>query len=448
MSRGFRFAGCLFALGCLWLGCAARSSPPLGATQTVPPSPEPRPAGSEPVGRLAESGGGHTRPIGERERLLITELMRAAERVRGLRFVRSVPVWVQDRDAIMGYARDQFDRDELERATALYTALDLLPAALDLRDLLVRLLGEQIIGYYDDKTGQLFVRDEIMHAFERAETEPAIIDLREARMTLVHELVHALQDQHLGLSGRLASSMDTDAENAFKALYEGDAMLAMMAFSRLGPSSELVSSLRRPPLAQTELDNAPAIVRIPLVAAYLDGLAFCAQLFAQGGWASVDRAYGAPPESTEQILHPTAPPAALAPAQPRIPDAEAALGTAYELWFDDTLGELELSVYFGIGLSQVASRQAAAGWGGDRIYAYRPRSPAQRSELALLWLTSWDSDAEAREAQRAAERAQLRSGRGGSASVDRAGRSLLISLGVPPQARARVREEFPRWPLH
>jgi hypothetical protein len=447
MTRGVRLAGWLAVLGHLSMGCAARSSPPRDTTQAAPPSPEPPAAGPEPARRVSGSGSGHTRPLSEPERALIGELMRAAERVRELRFVRSVPVLVQDRDAIMAYARDQFDPDELERATALYTALGLLPAALDLRDMLVRLLGEQIIGYYDAKTAQLFVRDEIMQAFETGQTEPGV-DLRQARMTLVHELVHALQDQHLGLSGRLARSMDTDAENAFKALYEGDAMLAMMAFSRLGQSPELSSSLRRPPLAQSELNNAPAIVRIPLLAAYLDGLAFCARLFARGGWPSVDRAYRGPPGSTEQILHPTGDPAALVPAQPRIPDAEAALGDDYELWFDDTLGELELSVYFGIGLPETASRQAAAGWGGDRIYAYRPRSAAQPGELALLWLTSWDSDDDAREAQRAAERAQLRSGRRGSASVDLAGRSLLIVLGVPSDLRAHVQAEFPRWPRH
>jgi hypothetical protein len=439
MSRGLGLAGWLATLSHLSLGCAA---------QTAPPPSQPRVAAAEPAARLDGPGIGRTRPVREREHALIMELMRGAERVRGLRFLHSVPVSVQDRDAIMAYARVQFDRDELGRASALYTALGLLPAELDLRDLLVRLLGEQVVGYYDDKTARLFVRDEIMHAFERAESEPAI-DLREARMTLVHELVHALQDQHLGLSSRLARSMDTDAENAFKALYEGDAMLAMMAFSRLGEASELVSSLRRAaPLAQSELSNAPAIVRVPLLSAYIDGLAFAAQLFAEGGWTSVDRAYREPPASTEQILHPTLSPTALAPAQPRIPDAPSALGTDYELWFDDTLGELELSVYFGVGLAEAASRQAAAGWGGDRIYAYRARSPAKPSELALLWLTSWDSAADAKEAQRAAERAQLQSGRRADASVHLHGRTLLIVLGVRLEVRARVQAEFRRWTQH
>jgi len=206
--------------------------------------------------------------------------------------------------------------------------------------------------------------------------------------------------------------------------------------------------MRRPPLTQSELDNAPAIVRIPLLAAYLDGMAFSAQLFAQGGWASVDRAFRDPPVSTEQILHPTLSTAALKPAEQRIPDAEVALGADYELWFDDTLGELELSVYFGIDLRETESRQAAAGWGGDRIYAYRPRGAGQSSELAVLWLTSWDSKADAKEAQHAAELVQLHRGGVDSGSVDREGRRLLIIVGVPPEARARVRAEFPHWPQH
>ena len=43
---------------------------------------------------------------------------------------------------------------------------------------------------------------------------------------VVHELVHALQDQHLGLSQAMEQERTTDAENAFGALVEGDATLA------------------------------------------------------------------------------------------------------------------------------------------------------------------------------------------------------------------------------
>jgi hypothetical protein len=400
---------------------------------------------------MRAAGAGVTREVTAAEAAIITELMRAAESVRGLRFERAVPVLVQDRAAIMAFARTQFDQAELARAHDIYAALGLLPAGLDLANLLVELLGEQIVGYYDERNSQLVVRDEVMRAFEQGDQRSAS-ELGEARLTLIHELVHALQDQRLGLSAHLRLERDMDAENAFKALYEGDAMLAMTAFSRipaggladasstapLVPPDEVASRLHRSRLAGTRLGRAPAIVRVPLLFAYLDGLSFAAQLFARGGWADVNRAFAQPPESTEQVLHPNSTREILSAQRPRILEARTSLGGDYELLHEDTLGELELSVYFGMAMPEARGRQAAAGWGGDRLYLYR--SPSQQ-ERALLWLTRWDSPAEADEAERAALQVR-RLASPGSQLVLRRGRSMLIVRNTPAALHASLRARF------
>jgi hypothetical protein len=432
--------------------CAAQPQTPLPTTvpaqqAAAPQTPRPERLPTENEAPLASSG--YTRPTSAREQRFIVHLMRAAERVRGLRFVRPVPVWVQDRDAIIAYARTQIDTAELERARLIYGALGLLPADIALSEVLLRLLGEQVIGYYDDRNARLIVRDQVMRAIDGGHGVAASL-LAEARMTLIHELVHALQDQHLGLSERLRAERDTDSANAFKALYEGDAMLAMSAFAQ-GKEDDISGFLARLPVdarpiapAGSELAKAPAIVREPLLFAYADGLAFAAHLFERGGWSLIDRAYAQPPLSTEQVLHPGSSIQPHPPSIPRLPNAEQALGPNATLLHQDTLGELELSVYFGLGSSDAQSRRAAQGWDGDRVYIYA--APAR--EPCAVWLTRWDSEPDAREASAAAVRANRARGERVSASVVRVGRHVLLTRNTTPEQQTLLRGGLAHWTHH
>ena len=54
----------------------------------------------------AAEPSGTTREVSARELSVVQELVRAAERVRGLRFRQKVPVLVQDAEAIMAYVRE------------------------------------------------------------------------------------------------------------------------------------------------------------------------------------------------------------------------------------------------------------------------------------------------------------------------------------------------------
>jgi hypothetical protein len=270
----------------------------------------------EPAKPVTPRQRGTSREPTLREARVIQELMRNAEQVRHLRFKGPVPVLVQDRERITAYVETQIEDDELARAHTVYTALGLLDARADVRGMLLRLMGEQIVGYYDAEAKHLSVRDDVMRAFARNtaqedapgfEEDDGQDELIEARIVLVHELVHALQDQNLGLSARIEEKRDTDAENAFHALVEGDATLAMIghALEREGIPLHRVTGnpaqvrsfpelVRQSPLAGSELEQAPAIVRVPLLSAYVDGLSFCASLHGAADWAGVDRAYGDP----------------------------------------------------------------------------------------------------------------------------------------------------------
>ena len=73
---------------------------------------------------------------------------------------------------------------------------------------------KKIQGYYSLKDKALFLYDDISGPYERG--------------VLVHEMVHALQDQHFGLKKLHSTTFDGDADLARTALIEGDATFTMI----------------------------------------------------------------------------------------------------------------------------------------------------------------------------------------------------------------------------
>ncbi|NIO30317.1 MAG: hypothetical protein GTN75_00800 [Gemmatimonadetes bacterium] len=281
----------------------------------------------------------------------------------------------------------EFPGDSLDRVASAYKAFGLVPDTVDLRELLVDLLLEQAIGYYDPVRDVLFVRDE------------APDEMLES--VLVHELVHALQDQHVDLDSLLNAVSRNDARTAIQAAVEGHATVAMMAwqFSQMTGSSvsgeqlpeigpEMAAALADPSQFP-QLAAAPAIVREPMLFVYLGGARLVQRLWRTqegrplpfGEWL---------PASTEQLLHTERllewrdSPTPLQLAEP---------GGGWRVVYADDLGQLEIQVYFRehLGSTALADR-AADGWDGD-AYALLDRN----GERALVWYTAWDSPLDADE---------------------------------------------------
>ena len=412
------------------------STPPAsrGAATVAPSEPSP--------GRAGSAQAGVARPATAKERASIDELVRAAETVRQLRLRRPVSIEIEDGDAIGDSLRAQIEEDELERARLVYGTLGLLDTEADLRSMFAGVLGEQVIGYYDPDTGRLVIREDVMAglagAFGPEQTQ-------EARLVLVHELVHALQDQRLDLGKSYEKERSADGDNAFRAVVEGDATLAMLAHAlrqqgiplsaatagiqQMGDYLDLNALVRG-----EKLDDAPAILRVTLVAPYLRGLQFVAAVQGRGGWPAVNNAHRRPPTTTEQVLHPEKYFDREAGESIEMPDSRAVLAAGFERIEEDTLGELELGVYLGQGRSSGTDDEAAAGWAGDLLVVY-----SRGNDAAAIWWTTWDDEEEAQQAYRAARAVSPKSAR---ARVERKGRSVLIIRGLPPKLHRPVRGDF------
>lgn len=436
---------------CLALALALTACGPASARPADPPSEPPaevligeaRAADGEIAGRS---------PTRAEERA-IARLMRIAEAIRDLRFERPVPFRIQSREVITEFVRSKIDAEELERSRVFYVALGLLAPDLDIYELLVRVLGEQIVGYYDPSRGLMVVRDDVAAQLGRVSRSDR--ELGEAEMVIVHELVHALQDQRLALGARYEEERSIDGDNAFASLVEGDATLAMVGhmavqngqpLSRLTRNAALLRTLVRSnpqALQGQEIERAPSIVRLPLLSRYLDGMIFCATLHGARGWPGVDDAHARPPASTEQILHPERYVLGEQPVPVALPELPALAEAGLTPHEEDTLGELEMSIWFGLGAGHERDEGAAEGWGGDRLRVYRDAAGG----TAVVWFTVWDDAGEAREAEAAARAVAAAMGPAGAASqrVERAGRALLIVRDLAPALHAPVQAEFARF---
>lgn len=289
------------------------------------------------------------------------------------------------------------DPADIEGESRALAALGMIPANLDLLDLMTRLLGEQAAGFYDPLTGEMIVI--------------ADGDFDAEAYFYSHEVVHALQDAHLDPDDLMeeTDSDNSDELQARLALYEGDAVSASNDYLEQHP--ELSLALLRESPSYPEFDRAPGAISALLIFPYLEGPRFVDRLRAENGWHAVDAAYLDMPASTEQILHPAKYINRDNPVTVPLPNLDEVIGETWQPIFDDTLGELQialllsdlapgesLNLYTGEIAFPESARNAAAGWDGDRFALWEN---GDGGDAVLIWRSAWDTPQDARAFSRA-----------------------------------------------
>ena len=213
------------------------------------------------------------------------------------------------------------------------------------------------------------------------------------RLTIAHEYVHGLQDQHFDIGLAREEEKNGDRQMAYLALIEGDAELTELIYgNEFLPALEMIQtfSLMRGGVEEETLADVPAFLRESFSFPYQQGLEFVAAVQETGDWAAVNDLYSKPPISTEQILHPERYRSGDAPVTVQLPDLAAVLGEGWKQLDSDTLGEfgwrLILTKHIGPGPAAVA----ADGWGGDSYVLLQ-----QGSSSATVLRSVWDKETEA-----------------------------------------------------
>lgn len=330
----------------------------------------------------------------------VPEATRFVEARRGLKFKRSVTVQhLADRafaDRIVELHRRE--SQDFARQARILRALGLIAPGVDALKAEEELLSAGVVGYYDPKTRELVVRGEM-----------ATVSVKHV---VVHELVHALQDQWFSIDDPETPPGD-DADIAFAALVEGDAVRIEAAYL------STLSTKEREQLAAEEARGAgppagaPRVLLQLLGFPYQAGPPFTAALLQARGQKGLDDAFRNRPAASSQVLHPERYLGGVVPATADDPPADGPV-------FDrGTLGELTLRLVLedlvpSGALTAAEFRSATGGWAGDRYVAWSQedrycirarlvaRSPAEAAALvaALSKLAATRSGLQVEEGQR------------------------------------------------
>ena len=309
---------------------------------------------------------------------LVDSLRPAVEKATGLTFTEVPKSSMISRDDVTRYLKRQVLRElpPARRAglEAAYRLLGFLPDSLNLESVLVGLYTEQVAGYYDPETKTLY-------GVEGA--DPA-----QLRLVFAHELVHALQGQHLPLDSLMRDSIaDSDVRSARQAVFEGQATLASIRV--LAPTADVLTDDSFWELYHEQIDSgqqkmaafrdAPQVLKTGLIFPYLQGAEF--MRWWVRGHGLTTQPYGTEmPRSTEQILHPERLAAGDAPVALRF---GASTDT---LLLEDAVGEVELRLMSDMLVhTQLQKSPLPLVWGGDRFRVVRTSGGP-----ALDWVVVFD----------------------------------------------------------
>ena len=318
------------------------------------------------------------------------------------------------RAEVTKYLQKKFDEDEgtkrLEHGEIVLKKFGLLERDFQLRPFLIRLLTEQIAGFYDEKTKTVNLLD--------------YVAADEQKPVLAHELTHALQDMKVDLvtwsdltPNEPPKTMSEDNKRlavdesgaAREAVTEGQAMVTFLDYT-LKPTGKTLADAPElgDRLKDTVADNSdsPVMARAPLLLQqtlmfpYSEGLSFEAAVLAKRGR---DGAFAGtlenPPSSTFEIMHPQAYLGHAAVPLLRLPDLRPLLAPDYSFYDIGVMGELDVRILTELfGGRQIADAIASQWYGGMYYATQRNAAPDKQSpaSIAMLYVSRWKNEDSAR----------------------------------------------------
>jgi hypothetical protein len=328
-----------------------------------------------------------------------------------------VPTEYQSAEDFRSFLRREIAKDlppdKAKDQSAAYAHLGLFRKPIDLAQTLEQTMVTQAGAYYDPTAKKFFL---VM-----VPDNDLMLDTISA-----HELTHAVTDQHFDLSRYLEPTdhkLDEDASSARRFIGEGDATFTMLVYAIIDSTHQTTLTPKMAGLLQGQVEqfagqdlasftemtkkqgalfgamdpeiqrsidamaDLPPAVLVPLVASYTKGALVAMTAYQHGGWAAVDDLYRHPPESTEQVLHPTT---KLFPTRDHPRSVTLAASTDREL-ANDVMGEMLWWVYFYVWTPKLAD-EAAQGWGGDRYRVVRKSDGHLLGTIATVWDSETDAN--------------------------------------------------------
>lgn len=284
---------------------------------------------------------------------------------------------------------DEVKPEEIRAEETTLKKFGFLPKDYDLRASTVELLTEQAAAFYDFKKKKLFVLDASSSQLQRS--------------ALVHELAHALADQHFHLGKFMQhSGSSDDASTARLAVMEGQASwlmaeyMARQAGQTLKNNQAMLELLTGGDVGAGQFpvfDKAPLYLRETLLFPYTKGMLFQNAVIERMGQEGFSGVFRNPPVTTQQILHPGKYFSQERPSEPAVPALPAALKRWREL-AAGTMGELDHSILLRQYAGKEKAETLAPLWKGAR---YRVAEREKGGPSALQYVSEWETPEAARD---------------------------------------------------
>jgi hypothetical protein len=336
-------------------------------------------------------------------------------KLRGLKFDHPVPTAYQTTDDFRAFLKREIAKDlppeKSQKLSAAFLHLGLLQEKIDLATAYEQTMTSQAAAYYDPSQKKFFM---VM-----VPDNEVLLDTMSA-----HELVHGLQDQRFDLTKLMAPKppLDDDALYARQFIVEGDATFSMFLFTaaEAGKSDAVQAMVLKILRGQIEqfaamdlkaygemmkqqaaafkdmdedlkksmeaMDKLPPVVLGPMLDSYMKGALVVLTAYDKGGWPAVDALYKTPPESSEQVLHPTT---KLYPKRDK-PKKVTLAKLDGEKLTENVMGEILWKIYFSLWVPDKAV-EASEGWGGDRYIVVKRADGTTVGFLATAWDTADDA---------------------------------------------------------
>src|SRR5277367_6812531 len=307
--------------------------------------------------------------------------------ITGLHFLHPVPYGVLNKDQLRAFLEQRIKKslkpDDIRAEELTLKLLGLVPPDFDLRQNTVDLLTEQAAAFYDYNKKKLFMLEDSAGADEE--------------IALVHELAHALADQHFPLAKYISEGMRSDdGATARQAVMEGQASWLMTAYlsKKSGGPGEvsdavldlMTHTMESSPEQYPVFSKAPPYIREMLVFPYSDGMLFQNAIFQKLGRDGFSEVFRHPPVSTQQIMHPES---YLLHLAPRIPDSpKPPAPREFRELAGGTLGELDYRILLSEYLGKEEGTALAAHLSGSSYELFEQKSG--RFPL-LTYASTWDS---------------------------------------------------------
>ncbi len=313
---------------------------------------------------------------------------------------------------ISGKFEDDADRIRFERSELVLKKFGLLPRTFDLHAFLIKLLTEQVAGYYDEKTKTMNLLDWVAPDMQKA--------------VMAHELTHALQDQSYnlekmtkheeeiekrGLTDLKALLKNDEQSTCRSAVLEGQGMIVLVDYmlSPVGKSvadspgivDMMITSMEKDKSSPV-YDSAPLLLQEELIFPYRQGMNFIKELVLTGGKKmAFTSVLNRMPETTREVMEPKEYLAGRRIDPLFLPNLDF-LKNDYEGYDAGAVGELDVNILLKVYAEEAVAKRLSTQWRGGSYYAAGRRNakPADKNStghVGLFYASKWASEDAARE---------------------------------------------------